>query len=490
MKKAAIFKVLFFSFSFNLFSVAGSLPDSIAKKFIFSLTDNRNDLYKFILPEELEISKRLGIEYSGIQNKFLISNDLDSSFRKQIINKNLNFTYKVINLDSDYSKLIFSISKLKFTKEYFFKDTFLISPPYYFGRNWVTEKSKFFIFHISSRVLFNHYAEERLDNFVGNICNKLKLNNEQIKNLKKNKIHYYLCKDDSEIKKLTGYDARGLYYLPYDYIITTYNCHYHEILHLLINYKTQNPSLYTLPLFQEGFAVAFGGRGGKVAEVILETGAFLGINNLLNYNSLLSKEEFNQFDATMSYPLAGLYNKFLIYELGINKYFSLYEKYSGDESVIEGLKINLNDLPPDDRWEIYLKNYPDSNSIKIDISNYDEYKEIESRKNIFFISENPDYYSFMIKDTLLLEPAQKDNYYQSKLFLELFPHKKYKSEKYGILADSNEVSIYNFYSNNLIAKYVRNFSPLNKKVEQINNLYQFEIKKKIFNEPLRELKID
>ena len=245
-----------------------------------------------------------------------------------------------------------------------------------------------------------------------------------------------------------------------------------------------------MPLFQEGFAVAFGGRGGKETEVILETGAFLGINNLLNYNSLLSKEEFNQFDATMSYPLAGLYNKFLIYELGINKFLSLYEKYSGNEPVIESLKINPNDLPPDDKWEIYLKNYPDSNSIKIDISNYDGYKEIESRKNIFVISENPDYYSFMIKDSLLLVPARKNNSYQSKLFQELFPHKKYESEKNAIIADSNEVSVYNFYSNNLIAKYVRNFSPLNKKVEQINNLYRFAIKKKIFNDPLRELKID
>ena len=147
MKKAAIFKVLFFSFSFNLFSAAGSLPDSIAKKFIFSLTKSRNDLYKFVLPEELEISKRLGIEYSGIQNKFIISNDLDSSLREQIINKKLNFTYKVISLDSNYSKLIFSISNLKAKREYFLKDCFFNFTAILFWQKLGKRKEQ--IFHIS-----------------------------------------------------------------------------------------------------------------------------------------------------------------------------------------------------------------------------------------------------------------------------------------------------------------------------------------------------
>ncbi|MEJ2616740.1 MAG: hypothetical protein P8Z35_17430, partial [Ignavibacteriaceae bacterium] len=73
------------------------------------------------------------------------------------------------------------------------------------------------------------------------------------------------------------------------------------------------------------------------------------------------------------------------------------------------------------------------------------------------------------------------------LFHELFPEKQYRGEEYAIIADSNEVSVYNFYSNNLIAKYVRSFSLMNKKVPQINNYYQFLIKKNLFDKAATKL---
>lgn len=301
-------------------SSGDTFSNDSAAGFINALLKDRSNLNNFILPEELSISRRLGIEYTGVDNKCLISNDINSSLREEINSKKLSFTYKLEKLNDDYSKLFFSIPSRKIIKEYYFKDSYLISPPYYLAGNWKKEKSKFFIFHISAPSSFNQFAEKRLDNFVDKICKVLSLNDDQIKKLEENKIHYYLCRDGNEIKKLTGYDARGLYYLPYDYIVSTFNCHYHEILHLLTNYKLGKIPLYTLPLLQEGFAVAFGGRGGKEPDVILEMGAFLANNNFLNYNSLLSKKDFNQYDATMTYPLAGLYNKFLIKALGINKY--------------------------------------------------------------------------------------------------------------------------------------------------------------------------
>ena len=465
-------------------SSGDTFSNDSAAGFINALLKDRNNLNNFILPEELSISRRLGIEYTGVDNKCLISDDIDSSLREEINSKKLSFTYKLEKLNDDYSKLFFSIPSRKFAKEYYFKDSYLISPPYYFAGNWKKEESKFFIFHISAPSLFNQYAERRLDNFVDKICKVLGLSDDQVKKLEENKIHYYLCRDGNEIKKLTGYDARGLYYLPYDYIITTFNCHYHEILHLLMNYKLGKIPLYTLPLLQEGFAVAFGGRGGKEPDVILEMGAFLANNNFLGYNSILNKKDFNQYDATMTYPLAGLYNKFLIKALGINKYITLYKKYSGNKSNIEKLKIDPVDLPSAEKWEYYLKNYLNNNSIKIEIPVTHEFKEIEKRKNNFIVSEDSEYYLFQIRDTLFLSPSQKLNNYQSKLFHEIFPENLYQSEKYAIIADSNEVSVYNFYSNNLVAKYVRSFTPSNEKVKLNNNFYQFAIKKEIFEKSL------
>jgi hypothetical protein len=142
--------------------------------------------------------------------------------------------------------------------------------------------------------------------------------------LKKEKIIYILCKDEDEIEKLTGYKARGMFNLAYDYVISTFNCHYHELLHLLMNYKLKNIPPYTHSFLQEGFAVSFGGRGGKEPEVILNLGCFIAESKFLEYKELLSLDKFRNFDVSMSYPLSGLYNNFIISNFGIDNYLKLY----------------------------------------------------------------------------------------------------------------------------------------------------------------------
>ncbi len=487
MNIAIIAGIIFITVINNFALIGGTLPDSTAKSFIFALLNNRSNLQKFVLPEELALSNRLDINYTEIDDKFLISNDVDSSLRADISNNNLNFTYNVESLDGSYSKLILLIPSKNFSREYLFKDSFLISRPYYYARNWKKIESKYFIFYISDPLLFNDYSIKRLDNFVERISGILKYNDKDLAKLRKNKINYYLCKDDKEIKLLTGYDARGLYLIPYDYIITTYSCHYHEILHLLINYKFKKIPLYTTPFLQEGFAVAFGGRGGKEPGVILDMGAFLEESVFLNFNALLSRQDFYKIDATMSYPVAGLYNKFLINELGIEKYLSLYKMYSSNEKRVNNIEININNLPSENKWMNYFNHYSDSNKIKIAEGNFNSFKEFARRENSFIISEDSSYYMFRVYDTVLISPPTKARNYKSKIFTELLPGRKYKGEKYGVFADSNEISIYNFYSNNLIAKYVRSFTVTQKRVSRHDNLYQFFVKKEVFDEALREV---
>ncbi len=95
--------------------------------------------------------------------------------------------------------------------------------------------------------------------------------------------------------------------------------------------------------------------------------------------------------------------------------------------------------------------------------NFNSFKEIARKENSFIISEDSSYYMFRIYDRLLISPIKNIQNYKSKTFSELLPSRQYM-EKYGIFADSNEVSIYNFYSNNLIAKYVRSFTLTQKRV--------------------------
>jgi hypothetical protein len=477
------FIFLFVLFSSSVFSQ--NISDPLAQSFLNALISDSPDLERFVLKSELNLSKRLGISYPDAKHKFLISNDVDTKIKEDLKNGSMNYNYNIDSIDQDYSILNFKIPARQIKNEYYFYRSKLISKPYYFARNWEIEISKYFVFHISEPNLFNKYSQNRLDSFVDDLLLKLIFNESEKTKLQKEKIHYYLCKDEDEIELLTNYKARGLYYIPYDYIISTFNCHYHELVHLLVNYKLKKLNLYTLPLLQEGLAVANGGRGGKEPNVILSMGLFLAQSNFIDYKSLLSKSQFYQMDPSMTYPIAGLYTKFLIQSLGIKKYLEFYKNYSSDTENINSIKIDISELPSETKWQKFLSDPANENSISVSVFDESDFPHEIVKNDLFSILENENKYLFKIKDIIGIHSDTDINNYDSNLFRELFPNKTYKNEKYIIIANTDEVSIYNLFSNNLIAKYVKAFSIYNEKVDQQDGFFIFTINKNVFDEVIK-----
>jgi hypothetical protein len=83
---------------------------------------------------------------------------------------------------------------------------------------------------------------------------------------------------------------------------------------------------------------------------------------------------------------------------------------------------------------------------------------------------------------MLLRGQNSLSLFYSSKFAELFPGRKYNGEKYAVLADTGEISVYNLFTGNLIAKYSLSFSLTGKPVPKENGLYQFLIKKSCFDE--------
>jgi hypothetical protein len=104
------------------------------------------------------------------------------------------------------------------------------------------------------------------------------------------------------------------------------------------------------------------------------------------------------------------------------------------------------------------------------------------KQNDFEVYENEKEYLFRIKDTLLIKTSVSIPGYQSKIFKQNFPERKYDSETYLIIANQNEVSVYNLFSNNLIGKYVASFSIPPNIVQVVDGFYEFVIKRALFDE--------
>lgn len=279
-----------------------------------------------------------------------------------------------------------------------------------------------------------------------------------------------------------------MYNVAYDFVVTTFNSHYHELVHLLMNFKLQRLPLYTHPFFQEGCAVALGGRGGKEPDVILNLGSFLYNSKMLDYSSLLSKEGFRQINVSLSYPVSGLYNKFLIEQIGIKRYLELYGKYSGTANEVEGMKIDESELPERAAWHEFIGVY--SQKKAIDFENSQTQTQLIYDGASARIFEDLRSYYFNLRDTLLIGADTKRHEYHSKKFYGVFGNRKYQGEKYLILANASEISIYNLFTNNLIANYVSSFSDTHSPVPSENGLYYFTVRKYIFNAELKSILMD
>jgi hypothetical protein len=455
-------------------------------EFFKELIAGSKDLSEYVPPGELSKSQRLNISYENIQNKFLISYDIDEKVKQQL--RSGAFQYELIkeSLNNNYLKVTFSVPGLKYEKDFYFHNGRLISPVTYHTLNWRMYKSKYFTIYVSDTTLLNRYSVELLDGYVISMLELLQVDSTDRSLLEKEKIIYVLCKDQEEIKTITGFDTRGLYILAYDEVVTTFNCHFHELSHLMINYKLKTLPLYTLPFFQEGFAAATGGRGGIRRNIILDTGHYLHSSGITPFNSILTHKEFLAEDASVSYPVAALYTSYLLNSFGVNSFLKLYRDYSGSFSKVSSLSSEMITLPPVEDFEKFVINYQRRGGITIE---NDEQFTTFYDGNYLIMSESDNYYKFSVQKNFSIKEAEAPGY-RSKKFAELFPGTRYQGEKYAVTVSEAEININNLYTNILMATYYAGFSGNFRQVPSENGFFTFYVEKDIFEEDLKTLEIN
>ena len=473
--------ILFTIFVFPFFSFSQSFEN----KFIDALVNNRENITDYIDNDELERSRRLGIEYIDVKNKFLISFDIPDFIKADFRMEKYTYSLQTQQLEDGFSVITLAIPSSSYLQKFYFLNDKFVPPSGYFAGKWEQKQSKYFNFKISEPKYFNDYCIKRLDDFVDMVADTLGFTAEERTLLESKKLDYILCKNEDEVEKITGYKSKGQAVLAYDEVVTAYQTHFHEVTHLLINYKLKRLGLYTLPFFMEGFAVAMGGRGGLAPRVVTDIGYFLQISGFMTCDSIITYDAFYSQDASMAYALSGLYNSFLISYLGSENYLSLYKKLNGNIDYIKGIELTDLALPAAENFNAYLEKYgnekifyvdpPDTIKPPLHISGFD---------GGFALSGM--YYKFFISHNFFIGPAK--NEYENKIYSTLaIALRSYNNDdgktntKYCITADSISIQIHNLFNEELIFYYNRNFSLTNIKVPSYNDFkYTFFIRKDVF----------
>lgn len=455
-------------------SQAGLTPER-ARAFVAAWTADTAGVASFIDADELALSRRLGIEYDGVNRKYLISYEAP----RWVGDAQSKLEIGVDRVDDHYSIVTCRLPDSGLEYGLFFRDSNWISPVTYYARDWPRLESKYFRFLVSDTSEFNRYSMDRLDDFVEHVAQDLNFGADELETLRTEKLYYVLCKDEDELATMTGHEARGMYNLALDAVVTTYNAHYHELVHELVNFKLRSLPLYTHPFLQEGIAVALGGRGGKEPMPILTLGRFLQESGMLDYQNLLSADGFRQVDPSMSYPLSGLYNLFLLERIGAQPYLDLYLNHSGSDDEVSQMTVAANVLPPDSAWQEFARNFTSRFLVGFDPPPGDAPVILDD--STATVWETDDRYYFAVEDTLLLGHDAADRNRRSKRFTELFGERSYAGQRYAVVADAAELSVYDLRTNNLVANYVAGFSLPSEPVPYAVGRYRFWVLKRVID---------
>jgi len=436
-------------------------------------------------PSTIERATRLGIEYNNIpvkpdcnspvlNNWDQVKDKLDIARKTKVTLETGMFKFQ-FNADTTSGSINYKYYTKKLGKYFWF-----IFPQDYYAADWPVYESKYFKFYVNPKRdnSYNKIASAELDAFVDKIAAKISLAPKQLDILAKEKIYYYLCSNEPEVRMISGRQTDGLYDPASDAIISSVFPEFHLVAQLLVNYKLQNLPLFTLPVIKEGLATSLGGKWQRSAGVILDFGEYILDYKLTEIDSVLTAiENENNEMSDITFPIEACLINYIYDELGTNKFFKLYKALSGDIHFVNGLSIEkVKTIIAESfkqPWPEFKKQFEDFIASNESFSGQIQPGRTETDqvllKNGGLVISSSDKWleiSFSVEDDqnpetnlLFSKPASLIGK-TSELFKEQYKdRRKYKGYRFGIRIDMNEIGLYDYAINRLKAKYVYNFAP-------------------------------
>jgi hypothetical protein len=468
------------------------------------------------LPEEIRTSKRLGIAYTGTKVKYDCASPVISAL-EGIRSEDVKVSVTEIIHHDDWAQMSVQLTtpgdsaKVSYYLMKSEGDWRLVSPLFIHTRNWRKHDTRYFTVRFSDASLINKHALEELDRFVVSVGKYLVLSPLEMQRLEEEKIDYYLCGEE-ETKKLTGFSTPGMTNLQSDAIVSRHLPHYHEMVHLLMNYALKELPLYTLPCFQEGIAVCLGGRWGKSPGVIFQIGHFTLAQEIFQLEDVLSYDGFHRKvnNPDFSYPLSGIFVKFLIERFGMERFRPLYRGLSGAEATVRAFSVEdvqskvskiceMSWVDIGNEFAGYWEQFEFSGLVPGGYLVPNEPMMIVKSAGLYAqVWDLDDAYLFGIRamtDTPSGVILMKDSSwsvaesYRSRLFAEHLPDAPYDGEVYGIQFSADDVGLYDYYTNNLVAKYVSSFSPSSDYWEPEERTIRFRLEKSVLRREISDFQL-
>jgi len=454
-------------------------------------------------------SAKFGISYDDIPLKIDCASPIVRDLK--VMKNHLQPPVKKVRHLSDdgYSVLEFSTvvyGNLVSHDYYAYNDSnhcWLIYPQDYYCRDWPVYETRYFRLNVHPDIVeqLNDIALAQADQFVEETARVLEITDDDLELLRQKKIDYFFCDSDYRVKNITGFLVKGTYDLPSDDVISAFFPHYHELSHLLVNFRLRKLPLYTMPILREGIAVHLGGRWGKAPASLEALGGYLYREKIVEIDSMLTMTGFEQqVGSGIAYPVAGLFTGYLVEVLGVNGFFRLYMDLSGKFDALTAMaradtkKAILKAVGESD-WEKFLSDFNRYVNTRLDEQADIQPGRLDKGKVVLEIddvriTEEGDWLSVEFSSGDSTAPAGNILFAKesalaatrSPLFEGQYPGETpYEGYRYGIRMDKNEAGVYDYATNTLMAKYIWGISPSEEYFDAQKNRIAIKVKKTLLN---------
>ena len=347
------------------------------------------------------------------------------------------------------------------------------------GRHWPILETEFFTIHHQSTLAPDSVACLELDSFVIRILDALDPNGPEIQALRDKKLAYYLC-DDEAVEKLTGYPTKGMADLSGRAVISSHFPHFHELAHLLVHILMEEKPSQSHPLVQEGMACLLGGRWGRAPKTVLFTGWVHRNFGMGELADALTRDGFYsmQGGADVAYPMGAVLCEAVRRQAGWSGVLELNKRLSGTAEFVaslsgEDVEEMVGEICGWDRDTAGAELEKVMSNIWLEFRRCGispaesipaaepiwEYSDLRSKVKVW--NSESSQIIWVKSDrfpVFLLSPNRDSDRVFSSLFKDHLPEKQYLGQRYGLRCGLDNIALYDYATNQLLATWVASFT--------------------------------
>lgn len=399
-------------------------------------------------------------------------------------------SYRIITKDSTFSEIHYAMTNATVQPT-------LASSLRVFTESWDQAQAKYFDLVFRDYRIFERSNMVAADAFIDRIAPMLGLSEEKMWLLERHKFRVVLCESFGEVQQLTEMPVYGDVYKPVDAIISKFLPPYHEIAQFLVTYAIDSLPLHTLPFIEEGTATFLGGRWGRSSSVMLYLGAYIYRSGNCEWADLLTQDGFRQWEDNpdFTYPVAGLFCKFLFEQIGREKYFQLYRQLSGTEAEVRALTEKVVEdkiaAAAGKTWPALLAEFKDYAAKQPSAGIYSGAPDVgnlvyQSGTTDFHIKilEDSSYYNVIVTPTtadakaaVVIGQGSGSSPFESFLYKEYFDGSTWVGQQHALMFSANEAGTYDFYANAITGKLSVGFGNSDPIQKPGSKEYRFRVEK-------------